>query len=80
MQDGFELPQGYTYETIRKEDLTDKFIRELCGEAGNGISESTMRLYLENVCPLIKSQYNRDVFLNGEILRFRIRCEQMMTN
>ena len=34
LQDGFELPNGLTYETIRKEDITDKFIKELSAEAG----------------------------------------------
>ena len=58
--------------------MDDKFIKEI--DTGASTDLATMRLYLENTCPLIKSAYNRDVFLNDEIMRFRIKCESMLNN
>ena len=74
LPEGFELPKPI--ETIRKEDLTEEFIKSI--DTGSQTDLATMRLYLENVCPLVKSQYNRDVFLNGEIMRFRIKVDEML--
>jgi hypothetical protein len=36
-------------------------------DSGGAVEKSTLKLYINNVCPLIRNQFDRDTFLNGLI-------------
>jgi len=39
---------------------------------------STLKLYISKVCPLVRSVYDRDAFLNGLIEDLYFKCEDMI--
>ena len=41
---------------------------------------ATLKLYIQQVCPQIRSQYDRDTFLNGLIEDLYMRCEDIMSD
>lgn len=45
---------------------------------GGNVDVSTIRLYLEKVCPNIRTTYDRNVFLNDLIQDLYFRCEDIM--
>ncbi len=51
LPDGFELPKPI--DKIRPEDVTDQFLKSI--DTGGGVEKSTLKLYINNVCPLIRS-------------------------
>jgi len=73
LQDGLELPKAP--EKVRPEDVTDEFLKQI--DAGNA-DISTLKLYISKICPQIRSQYDRDTFLNGLIEDLYLRCEDIM--
>jgi hypothetical protein len=47
-------------------------------DSGGVVEKSTLKLYINNVCPLIRSQFDRDTFLNGLIEDLYFTCEDQM--
>lgn len=74
IQDGFELPKPL--EKIRPEDITDEFLKKI--DAGGATDISTIKLYIQNVCPLVRAQYDRDTFLDGLIEDLYMKCEDII--
>ena len=75
LPDGFELPNNAAIEKITPEDITEEFLKACVESSGSNCDLATMKLYLQNVCPLVKSQYNREIFLNNLIEEFYLKCE-----
>ena len=74
LPDGFELPKPV--EKIKPEDLTDEFLKSI--DTGGATDLATLRLYLQNVCPLVRSANDRDTFLNELIEDFYFHCEDIL--
>jgi hypothetical protein len=68
-----ELPKPY--DKIRPDDLTDEFLKSI--DSGNA-DISTLKLYISKVCPLVRTAYDRDAFLNGLIEDLYFKCEDMI--
>ena len=73
LPDGLELPKPV--EKIRQEDVTEAFLKQI--DSGNA-DTSTLKLYIEKVCPLIRNQYDKNTFLNGLIEDLYFKCEDIM--
>ena len=73
LPDGLELPKPV--DKLRKEDVTDEFLKSI--DAGNA-DISTIKLYIEKVCPHIRNQYDKNTFLNGLIDDLYHRTEGIM--
>lgn len=63
-------------DKIKPEDVTDSFLKSI--DTGGSIDKSTLKLYINNVCPLIRNQFDRDTFLNGLIEDLYLKCEDIM--
>lgn len=72
LPDGLELPKPY--DKIKPEDVTDSFLKQVDGNA----DMATLKLYIQNVCPLVRSVYDKDTFLNGLIEDLYLKCEEMI--
>ena len=68
-----ELPKPY--DKIRPEDVTEEFLKSI--DSGNA-DIATLKLYISKVCPLVRSAYDRDTFLNGLIEDLYFKCEDMI--
>lgn len=68
-----ELPKKY--EEITPEDVTDDFLKKI--DSGNA-DIATLKLYISKVCPLVRSAFDRDAFLNGLIEELYLKCEDIM--
>lgn len=64
-------------EKIRPEDVTDEFLKSI--EAG-ATDLATLKIYIHQVCPLIRDQNDRNTFLNGLIEDLYLKCEDIMIN
>lgn len=63
------------YDKIRPEDVTEEFLKGI--EAGT-TDLATLKIYIQQVCPLIRDQNDRNTFLNGLIEDFYLKCEEIM--
>jgi len=75
LPDGLELPKPF--EKVRPEDVTDKFLKQIDG--GN-CDTATLKLYVSKVCPLVRSAYDKNTFLNGLIEDLYFKCEDIMVD
>ena len=41
---------------------------------------ATLKLYISKVCPLVRTAYDRDAFLNGLIEDLYFKCEDLIQN
>lgn len=55
--------------------MTDKFLKSI--EAGTS-DLATLKVYIEQVCPLIRDQNDRNTFLNGLVEELYLKCEDIM--
>ena len=62
-------------EKIRPEDVTEGFLKSI--EAG-GTDLATLKIYIQQVCPLIRDQNDRNTFLNGLVEDLYHQCEDIM--
>jgi chemotaxis protein histidine kinase CheA len=67
------LPKAF--DKIRPEDVTDEFLKSI--DSGSA-DIATLKLYIQNICPLVRSVYDRDTFLNGLIEDLYFKCEDMI--
>jgi len=55
--------------------VTDEFLKSI--DSGNA-DIATLKLYISNVCPLVRNVYDKDTFLNGLIEDLYFKCEDMI--
>jgi hypothetical protein len=67
------LPKAF--DKIRPEDVTDAFLKSI--DSGSA-DIATLKLYIQNICPLVRSVFDRDTFLNGLIEDLYFKCEDMI--
>lgn len=75
LPDGLELPKPV--DKIRQEDLTEEFLKSV--DAGSS-DISTVKLYIEKVCPHIRNAYDKNTFLNGLIDDLYHQAEAVMVD
>ena len=61
---------------ITSKDLTPAFLKEMTKDGQS--DPATMKLYLQNVCPMIRLAGNRDVFINQLIEEFYLQVEDIL--
>lgn len=63
------------FDKIRPEDVTESFLKSI--EAGQA-DLATLKIYIQQVCPLIRDANDRNTFLDGCIEDLYHRCEDIM--
>jgi len=58
------------------EDVTDDFLRKIDGGTGDLAS---LKLYIMKVCPKVRSQYDKNTFLDGLIEDLYLNCWDKLT-
>jgi len=61
---------------VQPEDLTDDFLRKIDGGTGD---LAALKLYLQRVCPRVRSQYDKNTFLDGLIEDLYLNCWDKLT-
>lgn len=72
---GVDLELPKPADKIRPEDVTEEFLKSI--EAGT-TDLATIKVYIQNVCPLVRDQNDRNTFLNGLVEDLYIKCEEIM--
>jgi len=76
LPEGLELPDGVSYDKVMPEDITDDFLRKIDGGTGDLAS---LKLYIQKVCPKVRSQYDKNTFLDGLIEDLYLNCWDKLT-
>ena len=73
MDEGFEMP--IPIDQIDHKKVDEKFLKKLDLQ---GVSVSTLKLYIEQVSPQANEEYSKHKFLNKCVEDFFLQCEAML--